>query len=114
MTTIHNHLFYASSIQQINLPLTITRIEESAFGYTDYLKSITIPEGVSTIEDGAFAFSGLQSIILPRSLNTIGSQAFEETVCTLTVPHDSYAAEYCKANNLTYTYPDSLDWLTAP
>ena len=31
---------------------------------------------------------------------------------TLTVPRNSYAAQYCNENGLNYTYPDSLDWLT--
>ena len=30
---------------------------------------------------------------------------------TLTVPRNSYAAEYAKANNIPYTYPDANDWL---
>ena len=30
---------------------------------------------------------------------------------TLTVPRNSYAAEYAKTNNIPYTYPDTNDWL---
>ena len=30
---------------------------------------------------------------------------------TLTIPRDSWLVQWCKDNNLRYTYPDSLDWL---
>ena len=30
---------------------------------------------------------------------------------TLTVPRNSYAAEYAKTNNIPCTYPDANDWL---
>jgi len=45
-------------------------------------------------------------------VTSIGENAFSDCEnLTLTVPRDSYAAQYCKDNNLNYTYPDSLDWL---
>ena len=31
---------------------------------------------------------------------------------TITVNKGSYAQQYCAENNLRYTYPDSLDWLS--
>ncbi len=44
----------------------------------------------------------------------IGDRAFSWCgSLTLTVPRSSYAAQYCKDNDLTCTYPDSLDWLNA-
>ena len=56
--------------------------------------------------------SSLISIIIPDSVTEIGENAF--AYCpnlTLTVPRNSYAAEYAKANNIPYTYPDANDWL---
>jgi hypothetical protein len=94
---------------------------------------VKIPESVSSIEDCAFARCGLPAVIIPNGVTTIGSAAFgfcydltdisisatvtsirkdafkESRYVTLTVPRDSYAAQYCKDNNLTYTYPDSPD-----
>ena len=52
------------------------------------------------------------SIIIPDSVTEIGENAF--AYCpnlTLTVPRNSYAAEYAQANNIPYTYPDANDWL---
>ena len=35
----------------------------------------------------------------------------DKSVKLLSIPRDSYAAQYCKDKNLNYLYPDSLDWL---
>ena len=64
---------------------------------------------------GDYAFFGctsLTSIAIPDSVTAIGNGAFSNcTALTLTVTPDSYAAEYAKANNIPYTYPDANDWL---
>ena len=42
----------------------------------------------------------------------IGDYAFGDcSNLTLTVPRNSYAAEYAKSNDIYYTYPDANDWL---
>ena len=59
-----------------------------------------------------FSCNSLENLTLPDSITYIGENAF--AYCpnlTLTVPRNSYAAEYAKANNIPYTYPDANDWL---
>ncbi len=52
------------------------------------------------------------SVSIPASVTFIGKDAFKNCPnLTLTVPRNSYAAEYAKANNIPYTYPDANDWL---
>ena len=47
------------------------------------------------------------------TVTSIGDEAFSNCPnLTLTVPRDSYAKQYCIDNNLLYTYPDALDWLS--
>lgn len=50
--------------------------------------------------------------IAGKTVTSIGYYAFAGCgSLTLTVPRNSYAAEYAKANNIPYTYPDANDWL---
>ena len=73
----------------------------------------TIPQGIASIGDRAFSWCfSLTSVSIPDSVTSIGDSAF--SFCpnlTLTVPRNSYAAEYAKTNNISYTYPDANDWL---
>lgn len=115
----------------------VTAIGADAFYHLESLTSVTIPDGVTTIGDGAFygcifltdiiipdsvtamgngAFSGcwsLTGITIPDSVTIIVDRAFAECNAQLlfTVPRNSYAAQYCKDNDLAYTYPDANDWL---
>ena len=95
------------------IPQGIAAIGDSAFSSCDSLTSVTIPSSVITIGDGAFSScDSLTSVSIPDSVTSIGDYAF--SFCgslTLTVPRNSYAAEYAKANNIPYTYPDANDCL---
>ena len=75
--------------------------------------SYTVPKGIRIIGDYAFAVcSSLTSITLPESVTSIGEKAFDRGYnLTLTVPRDSYAAQYAKEYKLNYIYTDSYDWL---
>lgn len=114
ITNINNGVFAGcSSLTTITIPDTVTGFGSSAFSGCSSLTNITIPESVTDI--GYAAFSGctsLTTITLPESVTTIGNKAFDKCISlTVTVSKDSYAAQYCKDNQIRYTYPDSLDWL---
>ena len=95
------------------IPQGIAAIGDSAFYSCDSLTSVSIPDSVTSIGDYAFSFCGsLTSVSIPDSVTSIGDYAFAGCgSLTLTVPRNSYAAEYAKANNIPYTYPDANDWL---
>lgn len=138
VTIIGKDAFYAcSSLISIILPESITSIGDSAFSWCNSLKNITLPGSITSIGHemffccsnltsiilpenitsiGYLAFSycmHLTDIIIPASVTTIGDNAFSgcDKLTTITVSRGSYAAQYCKDNDLPYTYPDANDWL---
>lgn len=104
------------NLKNITLSNNITMIEILTFENCDSLTKVEIPDGIKSIDDIAFAdCDNLISIKIPDSVTYIGFDPFYEcNNLIITVPRNSYAAQYCKENNLNYTYPDANDWLTAP
>lgn len=70
-----------TSIEEVRIPNSVTRIGSYAFLECENLTSITIPNSVAYIEESAFSLcSGLTSITIPSSVVDIHEYAFEE--CT--------------------------------
>ena len=64
-------------ITSINIPNSVTSIEESAFSGCTGLTNIEIPNSVTNIGNSAFSgCTGLTSIEIPNSVTNIGSSAF--------------------------------------
>ncbi|MCH5351772.1 MAG: leucine-rich repeat domain-containing protein [Clostridiales bacterium] len=55
----------------------VTAVGKWAFYYKKDVKSVTIPSSVTRIEDFAFKISGLESVVVPNSVNYVGQNAFE-------------------------------------
>ena len=91
------------------------KADKALISYPAGIKSstYTIPQGIASIGDYAFdSCTSLTSVSIPDSVTSIGDYAFDNCPNpTLTVPRNSYAAEYAKTNNIPYTYPDANDWL---
>ena len=114
VTTIGNWAFSeCNSLTNVTISDSVSTIGYSTFSNCSALTSITIPDSVITIGDSAFyECNSLTSITIPDSVATIGYHSFDNCPnLTLTVPRNSYAAEYAKTNNIPYTYPDANDWL---
>jgi hypothetical protein len=72
-------LFYGCiSLKEVNLPVGLEVIGESAFFDSTSLDAIYLPPTLKKILPGAFAENGVRSIELPDSLETIGEGAFYE------------------------------------
>ena len=114
LTCINEFMFAScNSLTSIIIPDSVTSIENSAFSNCKSLTTVIIPEGVTHIGQSAFyGCESLTSITIPESVISIGEYVFDGCdLLTVTVARDSYAAQYCKDNNLKYTYTDANDWL---
>lgn len=98
---VADNLFYRDSLlTQVTIPAAVSALGENAFSecyvlekveftgsvltvLPDYvfsncsaLAEITIPQGITEIREGAFYQSGLQKVVLPKTLRSIGELAF--------------------------------------
>lgn len=78
ITTIGSAAFYkCSSLEYVKLPGSIKMIEGvCTFAYCSSLKSIALPDTLTEIVPAMFESSGLQEIIIPQNVKTIGFDAF--------------------------------------
>lgn len=77
-TTVRKWCFFMSDLVSIQLPPTVTSIEEGAFNNCTSLQSIQLSDAITKIGNSAFALCAyLTTIQLPSSLITIGSKAFQ-------------------------------------
>jgi len=78
VTTIGQDAFeYCSNLQSVTLPNSITAIYSYAFYYCTKLGSVNLPEGLTSINQYAFYSCNLDTIVIPSSVTSIGSKAFQ-------------------------------------
>lgn len=86
LTTISEDAFFdCNALTSISLPSTITDIGKRAFGSCDNLREVTLNEGLKRIAESAFMSVDLPSLVLPASLESVGTDAFTGSIATLTV-----------------------------
>lgn len=80
ITVINDSVFEkCEDLKTVVLPLTLEQLEDNAFKWCASLESINIPAGIPEIPYGCFyGCTSLQSIYLPDGLTSIGSYAFVE------------------------------------
>ncbi len=77
------------SLEQVNIPNTVKRINYEAFHCCSSLKTITIPEGVTEIGRRAFAdCKSLEQVNIPNTVKRINDEAFHccSSLKTITIP----------------------------
>ena len=78
VTELKAHLFNGcTQIREVLLPHNLRKIHQWAFRGCTLLKSIELPEGLQEIDAEAFEYSGLESITIPASVETIYSSSFK-------------------------------------
>lgn len=79
VTNIDN-FSYNSYLTSVELPTTLTHINESAFEYNRNLENINIPKSVEFIGANAFAYSGIKSVDIDgENLKNIGNYSFHQS-----------------------------------
>lgn len=64
-------------VTDVEIPNTVTNIENDAFKNCNNLRKIVLPESLTTIGEGAFYnCSSLESITIPKSVTSIGKKSF--------------------------------------
>ncbi len=94
----------------VEIPGSIEEIPSGAFMQCSNLKTVTIMEGVKSI--GVVAFwecKKLETITIPASVTTIGWDNasvfwYNTSYLHAFVKQGSFAEEYCKTNNIGYSY----------
>lgn len=66
-----------SSLKQLNLPSSLKNIDYEAFAYCTNLENVIIPEGVLNIKADAFKKCALNTLTLPRSIQTFAKSDFQ-------------------------------------
>ena len=64
------------TLRQISIPRGMSIIQRRAFSCCRQLTSVILPEGITSIEEEAFGHSGLKSIKIPYSVQSINEYAF--------------------------------------
>ncbi len=74
--------FFASGLEKISLPDSITDIDEEAFACCSSLESVKLPNKLTYLADGLFSgCDWLSDITIPDGVTNIGSSAFYECIC---------------------------------
>ena len=120
---------------EIEIPNSVTDINDNAFRDCRGLTSVTIPNSVTSIGEEAFrSCSGLTSVTIPNSVTNIGGSVFQNcsNLVSVTLPNnitsiEQYAFEDCRSlvsvtipNSVTsigkqaFGYCESLEYITIP
>lgn len=94
---IDNLAFSRSGIERIAIPDSVVQIDDYAFSYCENLSEVNLGKGVESIYHAAFAFCPkLTEIKLPDSLLLIGQYAFCGTgMKSVTIPSSVETINFC-------------------
>lgn len=70
-------------LEYITLPDGLQAIGDECFEGCEHLRSVTIPRTVTEIGERAFSGTGVQRVLLPAGLLTLGAGAFDKTPLTV-------------------------------
>ena len=97
--TIGNNAFTRCYLASLELPSSLTKIDNTAFSINNSIRELVIPENVTTIGKNAFQqWSELRNIYLPASLTSIGTAIFKYCKNIESFNIDDKNTVYCVEN----------------
>lgn len=112
VTSIEDNALSYTSLENINIPSSVTSIGRCAFGYCDHLKSVNIPSSVTEIGEAAFReCDSLTSVNIPSSVTEIGEYAFQwcESLKNINIP-----SSVTEIKEATFSECKSLEKINIP
>lgn len=114
VTTIGSLCFHDTEalVTSVNIPSSVTTIEESAFYYADHLLTIRIPDSVTKIGSRAFAWcNSLESVSFGAGVTEIPDYCFNHcaSLTTLIIP-----SKITKIGIRAFSYCDNLIEMVVP
>lgn len=79
LKTIGQNTFRNSSLEGMQLPPTLEKIENYGFFHSLNLKRVDVPHGVTEIQSYCFEKCPIEEIVLPDTVTSIGWYCFRET-----------------------------------
>ena len=99
--------FGYSSLPEITIPDTVTRLDGHAFYFCENLTKVTISESSGLTSFGEYVFKAdakLKNLYIPDGVTSIGSNIFQDATqgVTLSVLENSYAQAYAEKYGIAY------------
>lgn len=112
VTSIEDNALSYTSLENINIPSSVTSMGRYAFGYCNHLKSVNIPSSVTEIGKCAFLeCDSLTSVNIPSSVTEIGEYAFQwcESLKNINIP-----SSVTEIKEATFSECKSLEKINIP
>ncbi len=99
-----------TSLEQIILPTSLKVIGSYSFENCDKLTEVVIPYGTTTIEYAFLDCDNLKSLYIPDTVTKIHRGIVQDSKnCIIYCGADSYTAEFCKKNSISYLTDNSVN-----
>ncbi len=104
--------FFETKVISVDIPSTVTVVEESAFYYADCLVSIRLPSNISSLGSRAFAWcNSLETVYLSTSLTEIPEYCFNHC---LSLKNVIIPPSVTRIGTRAFSFCESLDDQTLP
>lgn len=112
LTTIPEKFFWANTnVKRVDLPETITGIENYAFYSCSSLNTLNLPNGITTFGNSVFLGCELLTIDkLPQSTTTINTYAFQNCIIAFSTMPNVTSIANGAFYNCTFTSDASFEW----